>query len=381
MDEFDITPDAELELTEQMMVSAESALATMHALHKRVMVAGTIDKTMANSIRTLTTGMESMDAHFAQHPVNSYTMLTSTTNLKVTLEGMVGTIAKKVWEAIKAIWKFIVDAVKWVMGIRTRNTAAFKKMQADAERGFKSNKVTLDVFWTAAQIEPKHQALINEINRNSMAMWLGMYKGKKTNIPPANYGAALFNVELVMYKDLSMRLDRYKTALDIGLPDASIARLTEEDLQCENAMGLLLGYTAVIPHSSAAAILDMLNREAAEAEHPSSILFLTKMEDVGEWYGNVKAIRNNLSDTNTVKEYAGNFETEIKAVKSNVEQLINNDGHNGVYMDEVYRSRLLLISREISYYSKVITKFESLKSRYYAGVTLAFKGQFFDWWK
>ena len=381
MDEFIDTPDAELDVTEQLMVSAESALATLQSLHARVLASGAIDKTMANSIRTLTTGMESMDAHFSQHPINSYTMLTSSTNLKATLEGMVSTIAKKVWEAIKAIWKFIVDAVKWVMSIRTRNTAAFKKMQADASRGFNSNKYPLDVVWTTGAIEPKHQALVNEINRNSMAVWLGVGEGKKTAITPGQYGAELFNIEAVLYSDLTERLERFKNALDVGVPSDSIARLTGEDLYCEKAMGVLLGYRTVVPHQSAAAVLDILNREAAEAEHPSSLHFLTSMDRVGEWYGKIRDIRNSLSDNSGVKEKVGNIEAEIKAVKASIERLIDTDGHNGVYMDEVYRARLLLISREISYYSKVITKFESLKSRYFSGVALAFKGQFFDWWK
>ena len=396
MDEFIDTPDTELEVTEQLMVSSESALATLQSLHARVLASGAIDKTMANSIRTLTTGMESMDAHFSQHPVNSYTILTSSTNLKVTLENIVSTIAKKVWEAIKAIWKFIVDSIKSVLNVRQRNDEAFKKMQVDAAAQFKNNKVSPKPqqadgneipkkdFSDNEQENPKaassRELLINQINNSSMALWLGTGAGKNSKIKTGFYGQELHDTECSMYEGFLKRLKVFKEYLKAPVHSPELFRSMEDDLPFTDEFKKLTGYTASFVNVAGRAVEEILTREAAEAANPNSSNKLSSMESINEWCNGIKIIRDRLTQHSISKDEAAEFDKEIKAVKDLIDKLIASGDYNGNENDiDIVRKQILSISNEIAYYPKIVTKYESMKARYYSGVALAFKGQVFDW--
>jgi hypothetical protein len=132
-------PDEELELAEQTVISTESALVTLTDISHRLASIGRIDRDTANTIRTLTTGMESMDVHFSRHPVNSYTAVPGQTNLKVTQEGVLGTIAGAVWSAIKAVWNFITGLFKSIFGVAERNEAKFVQVEATVSKVLKAH--------------------------------------------------------------------------------------------------------------------------------------------------------------------------------------------------------------------------------------------------
>lgn len=136
--DFQNEPTAEeqerLEQEHRLLFAAQTALESLESLQKRITASRTIDRSTANTARTLTTGLEAMDAHFANHPVNSYTQLPSSTNLKPTLEGLVKSIGQTVARVIKAILRFITTVVRAITGRRQRNNAAVEEIQVSLSK-------------------------------------------------------------------------------------------------------------------------------------------------------------------------------------------------------------------------------------------------------
>ncbi len=155
--EQDITTDAAIEDEDHELVDAavaslsraEIALESLQSAYNRLQNQRSVSRNDAATIRTLCTGMESIEAHFQRYPVNSYTNVPSSTNLDVTLEGLLDTITKAVVNTIKAIWNAIVSAVKALFGARNRNAAAVEKIQtqlsADLKTVTKVDKVSTKV--------------------------------------------------------------------------------------------------------------------------------------------------------------------------------------------------------------------------------------------
>ena len=143
--EQDITTDAAIEDEDHELVDAavasltraEIALESLQSAYNRLQNQRAVSRNDAATIRTLCTGMESIEAHFQRYPVNSYTNVPSTTNLEVTLEGLLGTITTAVVNTIKAIWNAIVASVKALFGARNRNAMMVEKVQTQLSADLK----------------------------------------------------------------------------------------------------------------------------------------------------------------------------------------------------------------------------------------------------
>jgi hypothetical protein len=355
-------PNEELELSEQLVTSTESALKTLRDMSARIKAAGSIDRTTANTIHTLTTGMESMDNHFAKHPVNSYTAISGQTNLKVTVEGIVGAIGNAVWSAIKAVWKFICDSFKSLFGMRARNGESFIKVQ-DA---VKNKPVTGNTELT----DEKKKIISSKVNTDPMAVWLGTGEGMSTKCTPANYGEQLFALEEELISSMGMNLHKFEDALTGRLEIATdtIARILGEDLQGTAGLETLLGTNVKIPHQGASAVLDILVREAAGAVNPSSKLKITENEVI-DW---CSSIAKNASVMTKKFALPGDVVTKldkmIKSVQDKVFSAIASKEYNN---DQFAQKALTDLSSEVSKYANIMTKYESLKTRYYKGASLA----------
>lgn len=223
--------DVEVDEAEQTVISTESALATLTSISKRLASIGKINRDTANTIRTLTTGMESMDVHFSRHPVNSYTAVAGNTNLKVTQEGVISTIASAVWAAIKAAWNFITSVFKSIFGAAERNEAKFEQVEVTVSKVLKAHPVPRTPGTKEAPqrgsakpvpeaevktLDEKQRAAIVKINSNAFAYFLCRHdtpEGFPIKCQAVQVPKLLVELEQVMSKSLSGRLSEIRGAV------------------------------------------------------------------------------------------------------------------------------------------------------------------------
>jgi hypothetical protein len=103
----------------------ESLLSMSVRLHSM----GGIDRTSAQTLSQMSTGLESLDKHFTRHPITSYTMMPSQTNYKVTQEGLLTGIAGAIINAVKAFWKFCQDVFKNIVAYYRNNKTVIASAQ------------------------------------------------------------------------------------------------------------------------------------------------------------------------------------------------------------------------------------------------------------
>lgn len=95
---------------------------------------GMINRGVAESIATMKDRIPSLEGHFKQYPINSYTEGFSRTNLKVTQEGIVGGIVTAVVNALKKIAGWISSAFKWLWNMITGKKETVEKAIVVAEK-------------------------------------------------------------------------------------------------------------------------------------------------------------------------------------------------------------------------------------------------------
>ena len=123
-------------LENQEIKVAQEQLQTVLSVRDRISSDKGVCRNVAQTLRTITTGLESMESHFQQYPVLSYSQLPSKTNLKATQEGIgsvvwetVKRIAKAILNAIAKGWNFIATMAKKIYGFFFRSQKAAKQTE------------------------------------------------------------------------------------------------------------------------------------------------------------------------------------------------------------------------------------------------------------
>lgn len=109
---IDHSADLELEELERVQFLRNNSIDSLEAFLDRLYTDRSIAKSTASSIRTISIGLESMDQHFANYPVQSYTEVASSTNYDVTVESLIGALSSataKAFDASFAVIKKIND--------------------------------------------------------------------------------------------------------------------------------------------------------------------------------------------------------------------------------------------------------------------------------
>lgn len=127
---------------------AQEQLQSLLTIQRRIETEKGISRTQAQTLKTVATGLESMESHFLQYPVLSYSLLPSKTNLKVTQEG----IGSVVWETIKRIAKAILNAIvkgwNFLASLAKKIYGFFFRTQKAAKAVSESSKIVKDVYMT-----------------------------------------------------------------------------------------------------------------------------------------------------------------------------------------------------------------------------------------
>jgi hypothetical protein len=290
----------EVEKLETLMVSTETALKTLINLADRVKRNGTVDRVSANTIQTLTTGMESMESHFTKYPVASYTGIASTTNLAVTLEGLLGSIVTKTIAAIKAIFKFVVESFKKLWQFTKGKDKEYGDMVKKAQPMLTCDYAPLDDNEIIDHIATR-------LNDNPSVIFLGTGKGKMSDSGPSNYAKNVHSLEHVVYKEVTIWVEELIHKLSSGkLSAKEIISVDVQDITSSNIVKItesLIGCFTVGPYSdSIEAVIDGIN---AEGNEKGSYTISTAAE-INAWrIGFAKTFGNNQLKPDSMDGYIG----------------------------------------------------------------------------
>ncbi len=104
---IDIESIPEVEELERQQFLRNNSVDSLESFITRLESERVIAKSTANTIKTIGAGLESLDKHFAAHPVQSYTEAPSRTNYEVTMEGLLGAVSNATAKAMDASFAVI----------------------------------------------------------------------------------------------------------------------------------------------------------------------------------------------------------------------------------------------------------------------------------
>lgn len=138
-----------------------------------------VHRTQAQTLKTLGTGLESLETHFNQYPVASYTNLPSRTNLTVTQEAIfksIAQISKRIIDTVFTVFSELTAGLKRVgrsfYGLPGRlskkSVSALKRA-----RGFRDiDALLLNI--PSIQLEIEQQVAFNDFKRRLGGEWNGL---------------------------------------------------------------------------------------------------------------------------------------------------------------------------------------------------------------
>lgn len=167
------TGEEEGHLDTQAIRVAQEQLQTILTVRERIVLEGGVSRLQAQTLKTISTGLESMESHFQQFPVLSYSQLPSKTNLKVTQEG----IGSVIWETIKRIakailnaivkgWNFISSLAKKIYGLFFRSQKAAKVTEQKVKAVSDVYSMVFNALSEDAQARLTSQVLTFQLSMN-----------------------------------------------------------------------------------------------------------------------------------------------------------------------------------------------------------------------
>jgi hypothetical protein len=358
--EFTEQEQEALESASQSLFKAETVLASLESLKRRLVTAGKIDRTTASTIKTMTIGMESMERHFSTHPIKSYTTLPSTTNLTITLEGLLANIGRAIVNAIKAIIKFIKGLFTATKNRRKENNKKFDTVQKAMEKTLKGLSVTPTT--TAAQ----ETNLVRQMEAMSpFALWLG---GRDVTVSmettPVNFINTLYLVDQLLVKDLSDQAEAIEKAIYTRPIRADLLMATISPRSCKAQIGYYtqFGLDATLAPGAAYDKLFAQGHGKITAMNSGSAERLVDAEDVIRF---LKTIETTNLYSATRKFTPDSDYNAVEQALSKIDAKINSMfGKSHHELDTAQVDALMATLKDVRSMVSALTMFESTVNQY-----------------
>jgi hypothetical protein len=425
----------EVEKLETLMVSTETALKTLISLADRVKRNGTVDRVSANTIQTLTTGMESMESHFTKYPVASYTGIASTTNLAVTLEGLISTIAKAILEAIKAAWKFICESVTQAFKAKTRNREKFEQYQkslpsanrkpvevihrvepyqkplppatrnpVEVEHRLEQYQKSLpsptpnpveEVEVNVVEFSPFQKVILERLNSNQMALWIGASDTPKDFAYHPNvrkFLNVLFLYDCEYLEQLTLRWKKLTTVLASVTPGDDQSNGILETFLHQHAVQTditrcsfyysdvfykeLQAHRSNVERPGENVYMVMVNALAATQNAPVKLPRIESKEEFFQWVENAKKVEEHCRTikSKTTRSTTNSFDVTVMKLNKQINNLIQNPN---LTQDEA--TLVHAISKDIEFYVRALAVHDSLIYQAYTAMSIALQTLTTDW--